>query len=111
MGQRGGGGLGGGGGGGGRLERGDWGRGQRPRRGLGGHALGITLPACLGWPGTGGRFALSVCGVVGVVMGTCLVVCDEDMGPVGESSMWDDSLGVGALFVMWFGGLRSGGRP
>lgn len=60
MGQRGGGGP-----GEAALERGDWGRGQRPRRGLGGHALGITLPACLGWMGTGGGFALSVCEVVG----------------------------------------------
>lgn len=42
------------------LEWGDWGRGQRPGRGLGRHALGITLPACLRWTGTGGGFALSV---------------------------------------------------
>lgn len=35
------------------LEQGDWGRGQRRRRGRGGHALGIALPAC-GMPGMDG---------------------------------------------------------
>lgn len=73
------------------LEPGDWGRGQGPRCGLGGQALGVTLPECLCWPGQGVDL---LC--VGVSLWS-------GYGSAFGGMQWvlDGSPAVGALFVMW----------
>lgn len=57
---------------------------------------------------TGRGFAPSVCEVVCVGCPS-LMVCDGCMVAVGALEMPDDSLGLGALFVLWFEACILGG--
>lgn len=77
--------------------------------GVGGAGMPWVSHCLHAWDERAGRgFAPSVCEVVCVGCPS-LTVCDGCMEPVGALEMPDDSLGLGALFVLWFEACILGG--
>lgn len=90
------------------LERGDWVRGWRPRRGRA-RCRGYRIARMPGMDRTGGGFALSGCEVVGWLQ-ICFwwYVTGVRMGRVETSEVPDHSLGVGGTVCLLIWGLHSG---